>query len=153
MITDRPYRRAGSTEEACAELERCAGTQFDPEVVGLFVAEVRRRPPETLVADPLPPDPELELHREHGSFVLGGSSFGIVDSLTLLHSHRHFYETARAEAARASIQGRPYAVIIARLDALPEINSARYAAGDARCRRWGTSSPGPPGESTARRSG
>ena len=33
MTTDRPYRAAMGMEEACAELRRCAGTQFDPAVV------------------------------------------------------------------------------------------------------------------------
>lgn len=33
MITDRPYRKRLSLEEATRELQRCAGTQFDPEVV------------------------------------------------------------------------------------------------------------------------
>jgi HD-GYP domain-containing protein (c-di-GMP phosphodiesterase class II) len=33
MTTDRPYRKARSTAEALAELRRCAGTDFDPEVV------------------------------------------------------------------------------------------------------------------------
>ena len=33
MTTDRPYRAARSTEEALAELRRCAGTHFDPRVV------------------------------------------------------------------------------------------------------------------------
>lgn len=33
MVTDRPYRRAGSPREAMAELQRGAGTQFDPAVV------------------------------------------------------------------------------------------------------------------------
>ncbi|PKQ19212.1 MAG: hypothetical protein CVT66_11250 [Actinobacteria bacterium HGW-Actinobacteria-6] len=37
MITDRPYRKAMPTEDARAELLACAGTQFDPEVVHLFV--------------------------------------------------------------------------------------------------------------------
>ncbi len=36
MTTDRPYRRALSVEEVCAELERCSGTQFDPQVVRAF---------------------------------------------------------------------------------------------------------------------
>ncbi|MBW3593088.1 MAG: HD domain-containing protein, partial [Actinobacteria bacterium] len=45
MTADRPYKGRMSLEEACAELARCAGTQFDPAVVGLFVEEVRRRPP------------------------------------------------------------------------------------------------------------
>jgi HD-GYP domain-containing protein (c-di-GMP phosphodiesterase class II) len=45
MTADRPYRAALSLDEACAELERCAASQFDPVCVRLFVEEVRRRPP------------------------------------------------------------------------------------------------------------
>jgi HD-GYP domain-containing protein (c-di-GMP phosphodiesterase class II) len=33
MTTDRPYRAARTEEEALAEMQRCAGTQFDPQVV------------------------------------------------------------------------------------------------------------------------
>lgn len=33
LITDRPYRPAIGVDEALEELERCAGTQFDPAVV------------------------------------------------------------------------------------------------------------------------
>jgi HD-GYP domain-containing protein (c-di-GMP phosphodiesterase class II) len=33
MTTDRPYRAARTPEEALAELQRCSGTQFDPQVV------------------------------------------------------------------------------------------------------------------------
>jgi HD-GYP domain-containing protein (c-di-GMP phosphodiesterase class II) len=36
MTSDRPYRRALSAPDALAELRRCAGTQFDPEVVFAF---------------------------------------------------------------------------------------------------------------------
>jgi HD-GYP domain-containing protein (c-di-GMP phosphodiesterase class II) len=38
MTTDRPYRRALSHEAAVAELEKCAGTQFDPRVVDVLLA-------------------------------------------------------------------------------------------------------------------
>jgi HD-GYP domain-containing protein (c-di-GMP phosphodiesterase class II) len=44
MTSVRPYRPAARREAALAELERCAGTQFDPEVVLSFL-----RVPHTLV--------------------------------------------------------------------------------------------------------
>ena len=40
MTTDRPYRNARSVEEAVEELERCAGTHFDPDVVRALTAVV-----------------------------------------------------------------------------------------------------------------
>jgi HD-GYP domain-containing protein (c-di-GMP phosphodiesterase class II) len=40
MITTRPYRKAMSVGDALAELQRCAGTQFDPDVVEALCAEV-----------------------------------------------------------------------------------------------------------------
>ncbi len=40
MTTDRPYRAARSKEEALAELQRCAGTHFDPVVVDAIVSLV-----------------------------------------------------------------------------------------------------------------
>jgi diguanylate cyclase (GGDEF)-like protein len=43
MTADRAYRSARSHEAACRELEAMAGTQFDPEVVAVFVGEVARR--------------------------------------------------------------------------------------------------------------
>jgi HD-GYP domain-containing protein (c-di-GMP phosphodiesterase class II) len=43
MTSERPYRRAAGYEAAAAELERCAGTQFDPEVVLTFLRVGRAR--------------------------------------------------------------------------------------------------------------
>jgi diguanylate cyclase (GGDEF)-like protein len=37
MITDRPYRKALEPAAARAELQRCSGSQFDPEVVTAFI--------------------------------------------------------------------------------------------------------------------
>ena len=39
MTTDRIYRSRLSHDRAMAELERCSGTQFDPDVVTAFRVE------------------------------------------------------------------------------------------------------------------
>jgi len=44
ITSDRTYKKACTPEEAFAELERCSGTQFDPELVQAFVKALRRRP-------------------------------------------------------------------------------------------------------------
>ncbi|HAP31631.1 MAG TPA: hypothetical protein DCQ14_01040, partial [Firmicutes bacterium] len=38
MTSDRPYRKAMSSKIAIAELKRCAGTQFDPELLEVFLS-------------------------------------------------------------------------------------------------------------------
>lgn len=38
MISDRPYRRALSMAHAREEIQRCAGTQFDPKIVEVFLS-------------------------------------------------------------------------------------------------------------------
>jgi two-component system, cell cycle response regulator len=40
MVTDRPYRAGMPRAAAEAELRRCAGSQFDPDVVAAFLASV-----------------------------------------------------------------------------------------------------------------
>jgi HD-GYP domain-containing protein (c-di-GMP phosphodiesterase class II) len=37
MTSDRPYRQGTTFANAIAEIDRCAGTQFDPEVVRAFL--------------------------------------------------------------------------------------------------------------------
>jgi putative two-component system response regulator len=41
MTSERPYRKALTGEAACAEIERCRGSQFDPEVADAFL-EIQR---------------------------------------------------------------------------------------------------------------
>jgi HD-GYP domain-containing protein (c-di-GMP phosphodiesterase class II) len=43
MTSDRAYRRALKHEVAVAEIERCSGTQFDPELASLFLARIEER--------------------------------------------------------------------------------------------------------------
>jgi len=37
VTSERPYRRARTEEEALAELEKATGSQWDPEVVKVFL--------------------------------------------------------------------------------------------------------------------
>ena len=41
MVQERPYQAGLSVSEAVEEIERCAGTNFDPAVVAAFAAEIR----------------------------------------------------------------------------------------------------------------
>ena len=133
MTSERPYRARMNVDEACEELKRCAGTQFDPDVVALFTDAVREAPPSDgagVLAEALD-DPELETRRAAGEPVLGFGAFDLVDSLTLLYRFRHFHEVARAEARRAELQGVPFAVAVVELTGLPQVNRDEgYAAGD-----------------------
>jgi diguanylate cyclase (GGDEF)-like protein/PAS domain S-box-containing protein len=43
MISERPYKKALSIDEALAEIDRCAGTLFDPEIAKVFVMRFKER--------------------------------------------------------------------------------------------------------------
>lgn len=45
MTNDRPYRAAMTQNQAFAELERCAGTQFDPRLVKVFITAMTTQKP------------------------------------------------------------------------------------------------------------
>jgi diguanylate cyclase (GGDEF)-like protein len=44
MTSRRPYRQAMTREQACIEIARNSGTQFDPQVVDAFLVMIRRSP-------------------------------------------------------------------------------------------------------------
>ena len=49
MASDRPYRVGSTLETIVAEIERHAGSQFDPEVVGAFMAVVKTQGTDVIV--------------------------------------------------------------------------------------------------------
>lgn len=54
MTVDRSYRSGMPGEEARAELLRCAGTQFDPQVVEAFLSTLEDEPALDLELEPVP---------------------------------------------------------------------------------------------------
>ncbi|MFP5363109.1 MAG: hypothetical protein ACLGI5_10310 [Thermoleophilia bacterium] len=50
MRTDRPYAAHSSADAACAELRRCAGSQFDPVVVEALCEVLAEHPHGELVS-------------------------------------------------------------------------------------------------------
>jgi HD-GYP domain-containing protein (c-di-GMP phosphodiesterase class II) len=140
MTAERPYKGRMSLEEACEELERCAGTQFDPEIVRIFVEEVRKRPPEegghTDELSAALDDPEIAERIDEDEPLLGYGAFAVTDNLTLLYCHRYFHEAAHAEAQRAAVQDEGFAVVLVEVSDISEINRRDgYAAGDDAIRR------------------
>ena len=138
LTTSRPYRRSMGIEEACREIERAAGTQFDPEIARLFVAEARRRPipksPDGTLAAALD-NPLVKARRVPGEPLLGHGPASSLDQLTALYSHRYLQEVAGLEARRAPRHRRPFAVVMVELANLADINREEgYAAGDAALR-------------------
>jgi diguanylate cyclase (GGDEF)-like protein len=140
MTTDRPYRPGRSVEEACAELERCAGTQFDPRVVAAFVEAVREAPATT--PSPLAvalADPVIDTWRHDHEPVLGYAASAHIDGLTLLPTHRPLHEAAEAAAQDAASSASSFAVLMVELTELNDLNRVEgWAAGDAALRTVAT---------------
>ncbi|MBN2858982.1 MAG: PAS domain S-box protein [Sphaerochaetaceae bacterium] len=55
MTSNRSYKEGISREQAVVELKRCSGTQFDPEIVDVFIRDVlSARDPENLLPSQIP---------------------------------------------------------------------------------------------------
>jgi len=68
MISDRPYRKALTVDEAIKELKRCQGTQFDPQVVDAVITlyeEGNLKPSEMPRLDPVSGQPAHDHSHEH----------------------------------------------------------------------------------------
>ena len=139
MTTERPYQGRMSLEEACAELERAAGTQFDPEIVRVFVDEVRKRPTDgdgTRSLEEALDDPVLQSQRSADEPILGYGPLGLTDNLTLLYTRRYLHEIAADAAKRSEARGRPFGVVFVEPTEITRINRQKgYAAGDEEIRK------------------
>jgi len=62
ITSERSYKRARSADDALSELERCAGAQFDPALVELFVKTMRSLPHPIIEVQPpaVPPQEPVE---------------------------------------------------------------------------------------------
>lgn len=68
MVSDRPYRKGMSKEAACQELRRCAGTQFDPYIVDIFLQMITGSEG-TAPAEPPIAEEKIDLFHEKTSLV------------------------------------------------------------------------------------
>jgi diguanylate cyclase (GGDEF)-like protein len=135
MTSDRPHRAALSPEQAIAELRRCAGTQFDPDLVDVLI-EVLTRPADR----PAPPPPtparteELLASRESASRRRLEAQLSYQsdhDLLTGLLNRRRFAEELERVLRYASRYGRPGALLMLDLDNLKLVNDVHgHTAGD-----------------------
>ena len=134
MTAGRPYGERMPPAEACAELERHAGTQFDPDIVRIFVEEVHKRPPgeeNSGNVEALLEDPEIRLRRDGDEPLLGFGQLALTDNLTMLYTRRYFHERAEAEARHSEAVGRSFGVVVVELVEISRINDLQgYAAGD-----------------------
>ncbi len=136
MTAHRPYREPLSVEQACAELKRCSGTQFDPRVVELFVEEVRRHPPGSRPGaaeriESALDDPAVRAQLAPGEPVVGYGPVGAVDNLTMLYSHRYLHDAAAELVEQAAVAHNPFSVLLLELTDLGEINDRDgFSAGD-----------------------
>ena len=57
--------------------------------------------------------------------MLGAGAIALTDRLTLLYSHRYLHEAAAAEAERAALQDRAFAVVLVHADEVEHVNERR----------------------------
>jgi HD-GYP domain-containing protein (c-di-GMP phosphodiesterase class II) len=60
MTSDRPYRKGRDLPNALEELEKEAGSQFDPDLVKVFIDLVNEGGVQDIMADRVPSDEPLE---------------------------------------------------------------------------------------------
>jgi PAS domain S-box-containing protein len=62
MTSDRPYRTAMTPDRAAGELQSCAGTQFDPQIIEALLAEISKPPTASTKTRPASGGPRQAIH-------------------------------------------------------------------------------------------
>jgi diguanylate cyclase (GGDEF)-like protein len=135
MTSPRARREALSQKQAIAELKRCAGTRFDPDLVATLV-EVLAQPPQqparssTTLSQPA----DLLVSREAAARTRLEAQLNYQsdhDPLTGLLNRRRFAEELERVLRYASRYGRTGALLMLDLDNLKLLNDIHgHAAGD-----------------------
>jgi diguanylate cyclase (GGDEF)-like protein/PAS domain S-box-containing protein len=99
IVSDRVYRKGRPPAVAAAELRRCAGTQFDPELVERFLAVVMDRKPTSGLAIERPVALQIGMQIEKLAAALDSTDTG---TLVAMARHLHGMATAHDVAAVAS---------------------------------------------------
>lgn len=95
MVSDRVYRKGRAAEEAYTELRRCAGAQFDPELVERFIEGHAREPASRgagIGAVPRQSALQIGLHLERLAAALDGGN-----ATTIVAIASHLAATAEQE--------------------------------------------------------
>lgn len=107
MVSDRPYRRGRSEEDAILELRRCSGTHFDPRVVDAFIRVLAAN------AESLAEDAGARPHEfgpEEAGAVFVAVCDGVFSSFRRLGGPRLAANLEQDINAAFSANGLPYAV-------------------------------------------
>ena len=135
MTSDRPHRATRSPEQAIAELRRCAGTQFDSDLVETLVRVLSNPPGHPAPTQPTPARAaDLVVSREadarrHLEARLSYQSDH--DLLTGLLNRRRFAEELERVLRYASRYRRTGALLMLDVDNLKLVNDVHgHAAGD-----------------------
>ena len=102
MMSDRPYRKARTREQAFEELRRFAGRQFDPELVEHFIQAVITRDANRKIAPPPSADQQglrLRLETERLACAVDNNDMPMITALTA-----RLVATARKDGAERVAQ-------------------------------------------------